>query len=156
MSKHLLPTRLWKYIKKLGPDQCWEWQRGTNPLGYGWTSYDGTTNLVHRQIWKMVKGPIPNGLCVLHRCDNPPCCNPKHLWLGTRTDNNTDKALKGRVVAHKGEKHARSRYTEKQVREMRKLYASGLYTYENLADKFGGYHGNIAGIVRRTSWKHVV
>jgi hypothetical protein len=82
---------------------CWEWQgnrdyRGTGRVGNG-TYHKGTSStvLVHRVAWELTYGPIPAGLFVCHTCDNPPCCNPAHLFLGTQKDNMHDCKLKGRV-----------------------------------------------------------
>lgn len=75
---------------------CAEWTGRRNRGGYGLTRACGKPLLAHRQAWAIAFGPIPDGLCVLHRCDNPPCCEPTHLFLGTRADNMRDMALKGR------------------------------------------------------------
>lgn len=76
-------------------DGCWEWKGFTNPKGYGIIAGSGQV-LAHRVSYRELVGPIPDGLCVLHRCDNPPCYNPAHLFLGTRADNNRDMRDKGR------------------------------------------------------------
>lgn len=72
---------------------CWEWQGHRKKFGHG--SF-GRSGLAHRHSWKLFRGPTPNGLCVLHKCDNPPCVNPNHLFLGTIRDNNEDRSTKGR------------------------------------------------------------
>jgi hypothetical protein len=77
-------------------DKCWEWKRGRRKSGYGKLWYNGKTTLAHRVAWLKTYGPIPEGLCVLHKCDNPPCVNPSHLFLGTNKDNSRDKENKGR------------------------------------------------------------
>lgn len=75
---------------------CWEWTGNKHSFGHGLTYIDGKKQSVHRLVYEALVGPIPNGLCVLHRCDNPPCFNPAHLFLGTRKDNNKDRDEKGR------------------------------------------------------------
>jgi hypothetical protein len=75
---------------------CWEWTGTRNQKGYGQIASGGCKGMAHRIAWTLANGPIPDGLCVLHRCDNPPCINPAHLWLGTVADNNLDKKIKGR------------------------------------------------------------
>jgi len=75
---------------------CLEYTRCQLPSGHGQIHYKGKTVLAHRLSWELANGPIPEGLCVLHDCDNPPCINPEHLFLGTRVDNNLDRDSKGR------------------------------------------------------------
>lgn len=77
-------------------DECWEWNGNRSPYGYGRKRIKTVLYQTHRLAWAWVNGPIPAGLCVLHRCDNPPCCNPRHLFLGTQVDNNNDTISKGR------------------------------------------------------------
>lgn len=76
---------------------CILWQKCRNRKGYGQVRRNGKTYLAHRWAWEQVNGPIPDGLCVLHHCDNPPCVNQEHLFLGTATDNNADRDQKGRA-----------------------------------------------------------
>lgn len=87
-------TRFWRWVHRT--EFCWEWIGLKNPSGYGEFRVDGIHWLAHRYSWWLHRGPIPDGLCVLHRCDFPPCVNPDHLWLGTRTDNHADMIRKGR------------------------------------------------------------
>lgn len=75
---------------------CWEWQRARMGAGYGNTRYQGKTINTHRLSYMLFVGPIPEGMYVLHKCDNPPCVNPEHLWLGTPADNMRDRDAKGR------------------------------------------------------------
>ncbi len=75
---------------------CWIWAASRNPEGYGHFFFDGQVIGAHRYSWIRKFGAIPDGLCVLHRCDNPRCVNPEHLFLGTKDDNNQDKVKKGR------------------------------------------------------------
>ncbi len=93
----------WARVDRSDLDGCWPWTRGRLAFGHGRTaSLDapGLRELTHRIAWKLVNGPIPAGLCVLHRCDNPPCCNPAHLFLGTKLDNARDAGAKGRMGRH--------------------------------------------------------
>jgi len=99
-------ARFWDKVEPMFDDRgCWEWRGRGNQSGYGqlFVGYDGIASrpvLAHRASWRINVGPIPNGLCVLHRCDNPPCVNPGHLFLGTRLVNNRDMIAKGRFVNH--------------------------------------------------------
>ena len=89
--------RFWEKVDKRGPDECWEWTASTNSKGYGrLSSGRGVYLKAHRTAFVLSCGPIPEDLNVLHTCDNPPCCNPKHLFLGTFKDNTHDMIRKGR------------------------------------------------------------
>jgi hypothetical protein len=89
--------RFWEKVKKLGDDDCWEWQAARNAKGYGrLTSGRGVHLKAHRVAFVLFGGVIPDNLFVLHTCDNPSCCNPGHLFVGTPKDNMVDKIKKGR------------------------------------------------------------
>ena len=90
-----LGERFWGRMVGL-PSGCLEWTGGTTPDGYGKIKIDGVTVVAHRLAWTLTVGPIPEGMCVCHTCDNPPCCNVNHLWLGTNAENMADKMAKGR------------------------------------------------------------
>jgi hypothetical protein len=77
-------------------NSCWEWQRTRNNCGYGRVTVQGKKVLVHRLAYELWVGPIPRGLVVRHRCDNPACCNPAHLEVGTRRENTQDMMRRGR------------------------------------------------------------
>lgn len=77
-------------------DECWEWNGCRDKDGYGIKMANCYNWRTHRFAWTWANGPIPKGMMVLHRCDNPPCCNPRHLFLGTNTDNMRDRSLRGR------------------------------------------------------------
>lgn len=88
-----------RFLAKVGIgslDECWEWTAARHPSGYGTFYFNGKWSRAHRTAWELANGPIPEGLLVLHRCDNPPCVNPRHLWLGTDADNTRDMIAKGR------------------------------------------------------------
>lgn len=98
-AEHGLPARFWAKVKKL-PGGCWEWTGTLTTKGYGKFSVkaDGVNKYVytHRLLFESINGDIPNGMFVCHSCDNPACCNPKHLWLGTNQDNQRDSVSKRR------------------------------------------------------------
>ena len=95
----MLPLeRIWDQ-KTVTPSGCWEWTGGRWPRGYGKVRHGPGAQLrVHCAAWALTNGPIPAGMSVLHRCDNPPCFNPEHLFLGTQRDNVHDAINKGRMT----------------------------------------------------------
>jgi hypothetical protein len=106
---------------------------------------------VHRVAWKEWIGPIPDGLCVLHRCDNPPCFNPDHLFLGTKTDNHEDMVRKGRRNVARGEQHARTHLTEADVIAIRDDHRSNCA----IGRAYNIDEGAIRAIKARRTWRHV-
>jgi len=94
--KKTLEELFWSKVdKSAGPDACWPWTGGLHG-GYGRIMFNKERMLAHRVSWVLTNGAIPPGLCSCHRCDNPCCVNPSHLFLGTVTDNNADCTAKGR------------------------------------------------------------
>lgn len=98
--------KFWSRVDKRGPDECWPWTGGRNTDGYGKAPRATGSRPIgrgytaaHRVSWAIHFGPVPDGLWVLHHCDNPPCVNPAHLWLGTNLDNIRDRDAKGRSAA---------------------------------------------------------
>lgn len=140
--------RFWSRVKKT--DYCWLWTGPTAKGGYGKTG----VGPAHQVSWIENYGPIPEGLQVCHKCDNPPCVNPVHLFLGTTADNSADMVQKGRSL--KGRKHPMVIVNEAVVREIRAAYVprknGGLVA---LAQKYGLAHTTVHAIVTRKIWKHI-
>lgn len=170
--------KLWYGVSKLsgqGRDgDCWEWQyskRGSGDRvggGYGYFTLRGTKYSTHRFAYELTKGEIPEGLKILHSCDNPPCCNPQHLSLGTDQDNVLDMFAKGRGgigeshwTKHKpeclarGEKQHSAKMTPEKVRAMRQRWDAGGATSRELAKEFGIKQSSAHKICARKSWKHI-
>lgn len=160
----------WSHVQK--SDGCWEWVGARNPNGYGNHHAQGRTRKAHRVSWEMEYGPIPEGMLVLHRCDNPPCVRPDHLFLGTQRDNLRDAIAKGRwnspkrvrsyaVTAQKlsarsgpsGESNPNARLTAAEVASIRTRYASGLESQSRIAADYGITQVNVSHIVRGLSWR---
>lgn len=160
--------RLWPFVDKNGPvhpvlgTACWPWTASVDRKGYGRINLDGTQTGAHRVAWMLTNGAIPGGQWVLHKCDNPPCCNPAHLFLGDHAANMADMRAKGRSGAVlrpesvlRGVKHPMARLNEQQVREIRAAYAAGGETILTLAARYGVSNQLISAIVLRRVWKHV-
>ncbi len=136
---------------------CWGWTDRPNEDGYGKFRLYNHRVFAHRLAWWMCYGKIPRGYCVCHKCDNPACVNPLHLFLGTHTDNMRDKMKKGRHVPV----YNNCKLTKDQVIEIRKLYRGGHYvngvSRKFLADKFKVSVHAIAKIVANNStyWRGV-
>ena len=131
---------------------CLVWTGVTQRFGYGRVGHRGRLLFVHRLAWEDANGPIPNGLCVLHRCDNPACFNPNHLFLGTLADNNRDRDEKGRSA--KGSGNGFAKLDEEQVSEIKVRLASG-ETQASLAMEFAVNYRTISTIAVGRAWKHV-
>lgn len=146
--------RFWlKVDRSGGPDSCWEWQ-GFQHNGYGWLTSNKRCYRAHRLTWELTNGPIPEGMSVLHRCDNPPCCNPAHLFLGTDLDNVQDAIRKGRRASRKGTQNAQVKLSEDDVREIREWRAAGA-TQPAIAAIYGVSQQTISNIIHRKRWDHL-
>lgn len=132
---------------------CHEWVGDRHELmGYGRLRRDGRRLLAHRYAWELAHGPIPEGMCVLHSCDNPPCCYVPHLFLGTKADNNADKVAKGRNVAPRGEANGHALLTSEQVAEIRRRYAAGGISQKALGLEYGVTQSCIWGVVNERTY----
>jgi hypothetical protein len=95
-KKQTFEQKLWSYIDRRGENECWNYTKGLDRDGYGHFYFDGKTYRAHRAVYKVSKGPIPKGYYVCHTCDNPTCCNPEHLIIGTPKENMRQMAERGR------------------------------------------------------------
>lgn len=174
--------RFWSRVRKTDGDGCWEWTGTFRTTGYGQFLAAGQQWIAHRYAWKMANGPIPNGMFVCHKCDNPPCVRVSHLFLGTAADNAADMKAKGRSAkgakngSHtrpdrrprgdrngsridptrlpRGSAKAIAKVTEADVAEMRRLHAAGV-PCSALARRYPICLRNVYRAVQRKTWKHV-
>ena len=134
-------------------DECWNWQgtKSKNRYGYIGVTGDRVPKLVHRIAYELYIGEIPEGMCVLHHCDNPSCVNPRHLFLGTLSDNTKDCVEKGRWNRPVGEKHYKALLTVKDVLDIR----SSTLSVKELAQRYNVKLNTIYHVRDRTKWKSV-
>lgn len=156
-------AHFWSKVDKSGgPDACWEWTENRTKEGYGRFSIRERggpvkTRFASRVAFELTNGPIPAGMFVCHRCDNPPCCNPAHLFAGTPNDNVQDAIRKGRMrhVGVPGSRHPRAKLTEEQ--------AADIWVRANMGERgvaLAAEYGISISVVSRIknggAWKHVV
>lgn len=175
--------RFWGRVKIGTQHECWPWLAARDRKGYGaFNLTNKITRKSHRIAYALANGLTPDNRFVCHRCDNPPCCNPAHFFLGTAKDNQQDMASKGRGTLGdknvtrmhpekihrgdmhysrrtpekmvRGESHGMATLTEDDVRAIRSEYAAGS-TNGQLADKYGVSCATIYRTVSRKNWKHI-
>lgn len=140
-------ARFWSRVDIATDFQCWEWKGARDAKGYG--IYKGTRS--HRVSYTMVNGKIPDGLLIRHRCDNPPCCNPKHLEVGTHADNTNDAVVRGRIA--RGSRHGNTKLSDEDVAFIR---ANPFKEKQiALARRFGVTPSAVSYIRSGRSWKVV-
>lgn len=158
--------RFWSHVDKSGgPDACWPWTAARLKAGYGIFQAE-KTRTSHRFAWEATNGPILDGLHVLHKCDNPPCVNPVHLFLGDNKANMRDRDAKGRTLAgdahpartrpdymKRGSAHWRAKLTESDVQSIRASVPGE--SMASIARRYGVSPESIGDIVHRRTWRHV-
>ncbi|MDO8534234.1 MAG: HNH endonuclease signature motif containing protein [Xanthobacteraceae bacterium] len=146
-----LSCRIKLGIKKKSQSECWPWVHLQDKDGYGEFWFSGKKYRAHRVAFAIEKGGIPHGKGVLHSCDNPPCCNPDHLYIGTVVENTADMDRRGRRVVLRGEDAGGSKLTESQVKIIKKSNLSA----RKLAARFGVKDQCIYKIRQGVNWTHV-
>ena len=158
--------RFWSKVEKT--PTCWNWTASKRAKGYGafvWADESGAIiqGRAHRFSWEIINGPIPAGLCILHRCDNPRCVNPEHLFIGTKADNNADMLAKGRRVKGgvkcgsagkwpRAEKHPNARLDWDSIALIRQDRDNGL-SFSKISNKYNVTISTAYKICKNLSWK---
>lgn len=171
--KFTIEERFWSKVDKSGgPNTCWPWTAGKCTGGYGSFRLSSTHgDRAHRVAYMLSIGPIPNGKIVCHSCDNPPCCNPKHFWIGTNADNVADRVSKGRSSggrasgsangAHRhpecfrGTRNGQAKLTEADVIAIRIAGNKG-QIQRRIAEQFKVSPALICMILQRRLWSHLL
>lgn len=158
----LIEDRFWKKVNVVKGNECWNWISFCNPKGYGMFRIGGRKGrmwLSHRVAWVLTHGDILDDLQVLHRCDNPPCVNPAHLYLGRNSDNIRDKVDRGRSSfsqpKHQNDKHWRAKLTNEQVQYIRSNYKGIKGEQLKFAQQYNVSRATICNILKNKSWKTV-
>jgi hypothetical protein len=163
--------RFYAGVDRRAPGECWTWKRARQQgkgKEYGLFKAKGKMLKSSRVAYFLHNGidPAPHLIC--HTCDNPPCCNPAHLFAGSQDDNRKDCKAKGRTASGdrhmaytrpdtlaRGSRNGNSKTTEDDVKAMRRDYATGLYSQEQLGERYGLHQTKVSQIVRRVVWRHV-
>jgi len=137
-------VNFWRWVDVKGPDDCWNWTGVKSKFGYGrGTFYSGTKFYAHRMSWILHNGEVPDGLLVCHKCDNPTCVNPGHLFLGTAKDNTHDMYEKNRMPV---------KLSFAVAEEIRMIYKPRKFGYKRLAHLYNVCEKTIKQIIRYEIW----
>lgn len=156
------PRRFWRRVERPDANGCRIWTGAINRArgGYGVVQVKRWPFVqvwrTHRLAWTLVNGPIADGFHILHRCDNPPCCEPSHLFVGTNADNVADRIAKGRPNGGgcpPGEDCWNRKLSEADVGNIRLRYLGSSATQQELADEYGVAQTTVSKLLRGESWK---
>lgn len=154
-NRHPLASRFWSRVSKADGDGCWEWTGRRSPAGYGMLKLPGArvSTSATRAAWVITFGSIQNDLHVCHKCDNPPCVRPEHLFLGTAKENHRDCLSKGRRNSPKGEQHWNTKLTADQAREIFQRAQAGGESRRSIARAFSVAPATVRRIANGMTWK---
>lgn len=149
----VLSERFWSKVEVVERLRCWPWKGSKDKDGYGTLTHEGQFIRAPRVAFFLRNGVWPNNAC--HTCDNPTCCNPDHIFDGTRLDNMRDMVAKGRNKTDRGESHGGAVLTESKVLAMRSEYKEGSIGFGTLAKKYGCSNSTVQRVINRRNWKHI-
>lgn len=156
-----MTDRFWAKVDKRGPvirpdlGRCWLWTSAKNAAGYGRFKFQSKQDYAHRVAYTLTYGLIDDGLFICHRCDNPSCVNPTHLFAAPAKENSLDRDLKGRgILPGAGIQHPSALFSESDIREIRRRRKEG-ETCISIANSYGVARTTISGICTRQKWAHV-
>lgn len=155
MTKIFNPKRFWSKVDIHGEDECWPWTAGKDRKGYGHFSINGILYGAHKIAWELTNNETSKGKVIRHTCNNPPCCNPKHLRAGTHADNVADRVSSGRNAPQKGEKNPHAILTDEKVLAIRKEYIPRKVSMYKLATKYNISVQIVWQVIHKITWKHL-
>lgn len=151
-----MTANFWARVEPGPPDLCWEWTGTITGRGYGQIMIDGKKSGAHRYAIAFATGEsIPTGKVVMHLCDNPKCCNPAHLQVGSHAENIADRDRKGRANTPFGERNGSAKLNEADVRHIRSFYKKSGLSMRKLAKQYGVSASQISEVVNYRTWIHV-
>ena len=154
-----LEERFWTFVTRRSPIECWPWIGSLNRQGYGhiaeWRDGIRHNKRSNRLSWEIHHGPIPPGMFVCHHCDNPPCVNPDHLFLGNNFSNMRDMMRKGRKVQTHGEMHGSAKLLDDDIPIIRRMHRSGRTTQCDIAKIYNVSASTIHDIIKGKTWRHI-
>lgn len=149
-----------KFLSNIFPEPntgCWLWAGRYDAKGYGRGHFlQRTVQLAHRYAYILYKGPITCGLHVLHKCDNPACVNPDHLFLGTQKLNNIDRDKKGRQRTKRGSEHRFAKFKPEDVRRIRQIHSPESMPSRQIAKIFNCSQKAVMNVINRKSYRNVL
>ena len=146
--------RFWNMVDIGESEKCWNWKHTTNKWGYGRVKFDHHQFGAHRVAWALANRTDPGDQLICHTCDNPLCCNPKHLFLGNHSTNALDATRKGRWHSNAGENHGLAKLTESDIADIRSMYLRG-YSQKTIAEVLNIHQSTVSRIMSHKRWSHL-
>lgn len=150
-----MPAKFWLKVRISPWKSCWEYTGKLGHYGHGIFKLGQKRFQAHRVAWELVNGLIPNGKFICHKCDNPPCCNPDHLYVGDAKTNGRDSSIRNRYPDRKGEKHSLAVLNNANVIKIRNEFNPRIVTRKMLAERYSVSISTIKDVLSRRHWSHV-